>query len=81
MEYWAKSKDTQGHQETVKEHLQKVSELARQFGEGIGAADAAQLAGQMHDLGKYSEAFQKVLEGAKTDVDHALYSLLRYVLA
>ena len=28
MEYYAKSENLQGHQETVKEHLQKVAALA-----------------------------------------------------
>ena len=33
MEYFAKSPNLQGHQETVKEHLQNVSALARTYGE------------------------------------------------
>lgn len=72
MVYYAKSPNSQGHRETVKEHLQKVADLARQYGESIGAADAAQLTGRTHDLGKNSEAFQNVLEGTKTGVDHAM---------
>lgn len=32
MEYYAKSENLQGHQETVKEHLQKVAALAREYG-------------------------------------------------
>ncbi len=72
MEYYAKSKNTQGHQETVKEHLQKVSTLAREYGEPLGIGEIAGLAGQVHDLGKYSEAFQDVLKGIRTGVDHAM---------
>ena len=45
MEYYAKSQNPQGHQETVKEHLQKVAALAREYGEALGFADAAKLGG------------------------------------
>lgn len=38
MEYYAKSENLQGHQETVKEHLQKVAALAREYGEALGLA-------------------------------------------
>lgn len=72
MEYYAKSMNAQGHQETVKEHLQKAAALAREYGEPLGMADAAGLAGQVHDFGKYSKAFQDVLKGIRTGVDHAI---------
>lgn len=52
MEYYAKSENLQGHQETVKEHLQKVAALAREYGEALGLADAAGLEGLVHDFGK-----------------------------
>ena len=45
MEYYAKSENSQGHQETGKEHLQKVAALAREYGEALGFADAAKLGG------------------------------------
>ena len=45
MEYYAKSENSQGHQGTVKEHLQKVAALAREYGEALGLADAAKLGG------------------------------------
>ena len=72
MEYYAKSPNLQGHQETVKEHLQKVTDLAREYGEPLELGDAAALAGQVHDFGKYSIAFQDVLMGIRTGVDHAI---------
>lgn len=53
MEYYAKSENLQGHQETVKEHLQKVAALAREYGEALGLADAAGLEGLVHDLEVY----------------------------
>lgn len=72
MEYYAKSKNPQGHQETVKEHLQKVAALARAYGDPLGLGDAAALEGVVHDFGKYTEAFQAVLLGLRTGVDHAM---------
>ena len=63
MEYYAKSENLQGHQETVKEHLQKVAALAREYGEALGLADTAGLEGLVHDFGKYTEAFQDVWKG------------------
>ena len=45
MIYYAKSPNTQGYQQTVKEHLQAVAELAQKFGTPMGLATAAELAG------------------------------------
>ena len=72
MEYYAKSKNPQGHQEAVKEHLQKAAALAREYGEALGLADVAELEGLVHDFGKYTKSFQDVLKGTRTGVDHAM---------
>lgn len=72
MEYYAKSPNAQGHQETVKEHLQKVAALANEYGAPMELSAAAELAGQVHDFGKYTKAFQDVLKGTRTGVDHAI---------
>lgn len=72
MVYYAKSSNRQGHRETVKEHLQKVADLAQEYGEPLELGDAAALAGQVHDFGKYSIAFQEVMKGLRTGIDHAM---------
>lgn len=72
MEYYAKSKNPQGHQEAVKEHLQKAAALARGYGEALGLADVAELEGLVHDFGKYTKSFQDVLKGTRTGVEHAM---------
>ena len=74
MEYYAKSENSQGHQETGKEHLQKVAALAREYREALGLADAAKLWAHVHDFGKYTKASQDVLKGTRTGVDHAISS-------
>lgn len=71
-EYYAKSENPQGRRETVKAHLEKVMALAREFGRPLGLDISAALAGQVHDFGKYSQAFQEVLRGTRTGVDHAM---------
>ena len=53
------------------EHLRAVAEQAGARGAKFGARNAASLAGLMHDLGKYSLAFQRRLEGAGEKVDHS----------
>jgi CRISPR-associated endonuclease/helicase Cas3 len=56
--------------QTLQDHLCKVGELAGERGGKFGAARATRLAGLLHDLGKYTLAFQQRLEGGPP-VDHA----------
>ena len=79
--YYAKSKLPDGSQPTVKEHLSAVAKLAKQYGELFGRGEEAWVAGLFHDFGKYSEAFAEVLQGTRTNVDHAMCgaSFLNYV--
>lgn len=52
-------------------HLRAVAELARERGSKFGARKAAELAGWLHDLGKYSEPFQSYIAGRGGSVDHS----------
>lgn len=60
-----------GRQQTVSEHLNGTAELCADFAAAFGAEDQGRLAGLAHDLGKYSAAFQRRLEGSTEHVDHA----------
>lgn len=60
-----------GRQQTVSEHLNGTAELCAGFAAAFGAEDQGRLAGLAHDLGKYSAAFQRRLEGSTEHVDHA----------
>ena len=51
------SEDTSRVQ-TVLEHLEGTAALAEQFARPLGGGEQARLAGMLHDIGKYSEAFQ-----------------------
>jgi len=54
----------------LQDHLLAVSDLAGHFGSRFGAGRAAALSGLLHDLGKYSRAFQTRLNGGQA-VDHS----------
>ena len=70
--YNAKSKNDFHGDISNREHLAKVGALARQFGAEIGKPEAAGLAGDFHDFGKYSARFQGVLLGTHQKIDHAM---------
>jgi CRISPR-associated endonuclease/helicase Cas3 len=53
------------------DHLMAVAGLAGERGSKFGAQRAATLAGLLHDLGKYSAAFQRRLDGSGEAVDHS----------
>ena len=55
----------------LKTHLDNTADLAEKFGADAGISELARAAALMHDLGKYSKAFQRRLEGSGRKVDHA----------
>ena len=57
--------------QTVKEHLVETAILSEKFAEKFNQKNLGYLAGLYHDLGKYSEKFQKRLEGDSSRVDHS----------
>ncbi|GHT93851.1 CRISPR-associated helicase/endonuclease Cas3 [Betaproteobacteria bacterium] len=50
--------------QSLAEHLLAVACLAKGFGHKFGLGRAAELVGLLHDLGKYSEAFQRYIASA-----------------
>lgn len=50
-----------GRTHLLSEHLEEVGRLARDFARRWGAGDFGQLAGQLHDLGKYAQDFQRYI--------------------
>jgi CRISPR-associated helicase Cas3/CRISPR-associated endonuclease Cas3-HD len=51
-------------------HLDAVSDIAQKFAEQFNAGSFAYVAGQLHDIGKATEAFQQKLHGKVISVDH-----------
>lgn len=58
------------HWQTLQSHSVNVGEMAAEFARVFGAQEVACQTGQLHDLGKYSEAFDHRLHGGPS-VDHA----------
>lgn len=57
--------------QTVLEHLNATAELCARFSSAFGAEEQGRLAGLAHDIGKYSDAFQRRINGSDIRVDHA----------
>ena len=58
------------HWQTLQSYSVNVGEMAAEFARVFGAQEIACQTGQLHDLGKYSEAFNRRLHGGPS-VDHA----------
>jgi CRISPR-associated endonuclease/helicase Cas3 len=68
--YFAHSANRADKWHPLTEHLECVSQRAREFGGAQPWADEAGLAGQLHDLGKYGDRFQARLLGKDQGLDH-----------
>lgn len=55
----------------LSEHLEAVAAAAGAVAAKFGAADLGWVTGLLHDLGKYSQAFQERLQGRGGRVDHS----------
>lgn len=62
-----------GEEQSVKEHLFGTAEKAGRFAEEFGCGEAGYLCGLMHDIGKYSEDFQRRIHDPEhvKKVDHS----------
>lgn len=71
--YYAHSKEHTDETEwqLLKDHLIATGELADELGRDASVSELARVAGVLHDIGKYSQAFQDRLRGSKRRVDHA----------
>ena len=59
-------------EQLLKNHLTEVSRLAEIFAEEFGENDAGKIAGLYHDIGKYSQEFQKYIRQENNKkVDHS----------
>lgn len=52
-------------------HLKNTAEIAKKFAEDFNNSDYAYLCGLFHDIGKYSEAFQKRIRNDGKRCDHS----------
>ena len=57
--------------QTIKAHLDGTAEFCRKFSEPFGAGELAWMVGQAHDIGKYSEPFQRRIRKENVATDHS----------
>ncbi|MDZ4159566.1 MAG: CRISPR-associated endonuclease Cas3'', partial [Anaerolineaceae bacterium] len=57
--------------QTLHDHLVNTARIASGLGMDSGLSDLAYIAALLHDIGKYSHAFQRRLDGSRHRVDHA----------
>jgi len=67
--YYAHS-ECYGKKEMVIEHITDVARIAAGFASFFGAEREAEVAGFIHDIGKYGDLFQKRLEHKEKGIDH-----------
>ncbi len=70
MDYFAHSQNQTGQLHRLAEHLKSVGSMANAHAQGQAWSGEAQLAGLLHDLGKYGDRFQKRLQGKEHGLDH-----------
>jgi CRISPR-associated endonuclease/helicase Cas3 len=56
-------------EQLLSHHLQQVSTICKRLTGKVGLARAGELIGLMHDIGKYSDAFQQYLRSAANDAE------------
>jgi len=69
-EYYAHSGNDVNRWHLLREHLASVAKLARSYVADWKGEEEAELAGLLHDLGKYGERFQNRLHGQDQGLDH-----------
>lgn len=66
MEYIAHIRED-GKIQSVEEHLKGTAELAGKFAEKIGIGSWGEICGLLHDVGKYSDEFQKYIKDSNKE--------------
>lgn len=65
-------------EQSILDHLEGTAELAGEFASAFGTEAWGYGCGMMHDIGKYSDSFQKRIHGGKL-TDHATAGAGNYI--
>ena len=76
MEYIAHSMNLECKTQTMKQHMDGVAKIMCSFALSPEFYDIYSYCGQMHDFGKYSDAFQKYIRGNGDKAPHAKWGAL-----
>lgn len=72
----AHSANIYGETQSLKEHGLGVGELMKQFALSDSFTDMYEFCGLIHDLGKYSDDFQRYIAGSAFKTNHSIYGAL-----
>ena len=72
MDYIAHFKENSDEEQLLKDHLLSVAKLCGNFGKNLGLYNCCYLTGLLHDMGKYSDKFQRYIRLAKENSDKAV---------
>ena len=72
MDYIAHIRNRDGKEQLLRDHLLESMKLAEKLGEKIGLSSLVGLAALLHDLGKFSKAFQDYLRAIVANPDAAI---------
>ena len=76
IDYIAHSANSEGLIQTMRDHSLGVSELMRQFALSLEFAELYSFCGLIHDMGKYSDDFQRYLSVGGNKTTHSVYGAL-----
>lgn len=81
IEFYAHSTSdiTKANWQPLADHLRAVGHLAENAAKAFSCGQLAMAIGLLHDLGKYSQEFQKRLQGNPKSVDHATWGAIQAV--
>ncbi|MEG2679029.1 MAG: CRISPR-associated helicase Cas3', partial [Oscillospiraceae bacterium] len=69
--YIAHRREVDGEEQSILDHLSNTAERAQAFAAAFGAGEEGYRCGMLHDIGKYSEAFQRRIRGGSEKTDHS----------
>lgn len=81
MEAYIAHSSEDGRLQTAKEHSENTARLSKMFAERFGSGEYAYYIGLLHDLGKYTDGFQRRIEGDPRKVCHSLAGAVEFYYA